>query len=185
VTEFSDAELADGRRAVAALDSAQWDLGDLALRVAGPVPPRGAHDPNRERLASFAEAIGIAPKRLAGYRSVASAWSPEDRLPGAAWSLHRGLAGRADRVEALTGYLALCREEGAAPTRAGLQRHSAGAPGASPRSPSFTIPATIEEAAGRLTEIASDLDRLESARALVVAEWTEAWEEDGSSGPAG
>lgn len=157
MTVVSDADLAQGRRLVADLDTAQWELGDLARRVAGPTPPRGRHDPHRAALNEFAEAIGIAPTRLAEYRAVASAWAPDERIEGASWTLHRGLVGRPDRAEHLAAFLAACRAEGVAPTRDRLRSWPPHPPRPDDRR-TFRTPASIEEACVRLTDIDRVID---------------------------
>ena len=166
----SDADLANGRRLVADLDHAQWQLGDLAIKVAELPTKRGKHDPNRKALDAFAEHIGIAPQRLAEYRSVAAAWSAADRIDGVAWALHRGLVGRDDRAERLRAFVEACRSNGETPTRDRLRDWSPH-PARPDEGRKITIPATLDEAEERLAELGENMARLtaEADDTLVVA----------------
>jgi hypothetical protein len=157
----TDAALAEGRRLVADLDRSQWALGDLALREIGPVPVRGAHDPNRAALHAFAEAIGLAPARLAEYRSVAASWTPDERIEGAAWSLHRGLAARDDRADVLSAYLAECHDAATPPTRTGLRTWLTRREPVEPPPRTITLPATVDGVVAALREAVEEDHRLE------------------------
>lgn len=116
---FTDDDLAEGRRLVAALDGSQWALGDLAVRVAGPSTFTHAHDGSTARLSFFADAIGLHHEQLGRYRSVACAWPPQTRVPGASWTLHRTLAPlpERDRHTILSEFIIACEAGGARPTR--------------------------------------------------------------------
>ena len=116
---WSDDDLAEGRRLVEALDGSQWALGDLAIRVAGPAQTTHARDGSVARLSFFADAIGLHHEQLNRYRSVATAWPPERRVPGASWTLHRTLAPLPpeDRFTILAEFMAACELGGAKPTR--------------------------------------------------------------------
>jgi len=114
---FTDEDLAEGRRLVAALDGSQWALGDLAVKVAGPSSFTHAHDGSTARLSFFADEIGLHYEQLGRYRTVASAWPPETRVPGASWTLHRTLAPLPERHLLLTEFIMACEAGGARPTR--------------------------------------------------------------------
>jgi hypothetical protein len=117
--DFDEADLAEGRLLVTTLDGSQWALGDLAIRVAGPGAQTHAHDGSTAKLSFFADAIGIHHEQLARYRSVASAWPPDTRVPGASWTLHRTLAPLPadDRRTILVEFIAACELGGTRPTR--------------------------------------------------------------------
>jgi hypothetical protein len=117
---WSDDQLARGRRLVHDLDHARFELGDLAIEIAGPSKARGHRDGSYAVLANFASEIGMGGEDLARFRSVASAWPPDERIEGATWTLHRSVANRPDRHAVLADFIAEARREGFNPTRSRL-----------------------------------------------------------------
>jgi len=122
MTDFSDADIAEGRRLVTDLTQASWGLGDLAVRVAGPSPARaGVKDGGYEAIAELAVEIGITPRKLQECRQVASRWAPEDRIERCSFSIHRALVADNDRAETLSRYVKRCADNESAPTVKGLK----------------------------------------------------------------
>jgi len=117
--EFDEDDLAEGRRLVAALDGAQWELGDLAIKIAGPAKNTRARDGSIAKLSVFSDAIGLHYEQMNRYRSVATAWPPEQRVPGASWTLHRTLAPlpERDRFTLLVEFISACEGMNIKPTR--------------------------------------------------------------------
>jgi hypothetical protein len=116
---YTNYDIAEGLRLVAALSTSQWQLGDLACKV-------GDLD-----LGEFAEKIGLEEPQLRRYRKVAEAWPHDVRVAGVPWTLHRMLTEGeraisyptpAMRCAKLTAYAEQCAEAGAKPSVRGLQR---------------------------------------------------------------
>lgn len=122
MSTYTQEQVAEGRLLLAQLDGVQWALGDMAVAIFGRPSRRGAHDPARDDLDAFADDIGISPRRLAEYRSVAWAWPPDIRRDDAAWVLHRSLVGNSERVTIMAAFLGECAEAGVAPSRERLRQ---------------------------------------------------------------
>ena len=174
---WSDADLAEGRRCVADLDRAQWTLGDLTVRIAGPPPQRGQHDPNGVELRAFADAISISPRRLADYRTTAHTWPTATRMASASWTLHRHLAGR----DELARFLDHCTATQVAPTRARLRVFLA----PERNDGTITVPRTWEDAADESARLDAEVkERVERDLLLPIAAELEAEGVDVSDGAA-
>lgn len=92
----------EGRRLVGELTLNKFALGDETLKPAvAPMGKDGAHNETTEKLQAYANAIGIPFQTLRSYRGVAAAWPPDERSSGAAWSVHKELAGDPDRFKTL------------------------------------------------------------------------------------
>lgn len=176
---YSDDEVAEGRRLVATLDQSQWALGDLAVRVAGPAGATRAHDGSYGLLSEFAELIGLTGEQLSRYRVVATAWPAGERVEGASWTLHRTVSPSETRHAELSGFIALARREHFSPTHRRLLEYLGRSPARAgeedagevvvPQPPEWTkrpvpthirVPATIEAAVQRLTELSEELFEL-------------------------
>jgi predicted subunit of tRNA(5-methylaminomethyl-2-thiouridylate) methyltransferase len=72
-------------------DSAQWELGDLSLKVASNY---GEHT-----LEDYAAGIGVEYNSLRQYRTVAAAYRNDERSSFLSWSHHLKIADRDDRLE--------------------------------------------------------------------------------------
>ncbi len=71
--------VAAGRRAAKAYGASQWELGDLALEVAP------------EKVATYADEIGVDPETLRQLRATAAAFPPAARVAGTSFSAHKAL----------------------------------------------------------------------------------------------
>jgi hypothetical protein len=85
------AQVAEGKRLVAAEGDAKWGLGDLALEVA-PMTEPGPNNNSQAALTKFADEIGVEFSTLREYRRIAHEFPPATRVAGASWSVHRELA---------------------------------------------------------------------------------------------
>lgn len=85
-----------GRRLVAAIGDSKWELGDLANEVCASSGTTNGHD---DRLARFADEIGINVNTLRGYRAVAAAWPLDARASSQTWTTHARLGTRDDRFD--------------------------------------------------------------------------------------
>ena len=94
--------VAEGRRIVAATSRCAWQLADLAVEVAPPLPPNTAERDAAgrfssrhaaERLQRFAAEVGdVPPHTLANLRAVAIAWPASRRRDGVNFTVHAALA---------------------------------------------------------------------------------------------
>lgn len=84
-----------GRRLVSEINDHKWELGDLANEVC-PSTQTTAHD---DRIAKFADEIGLPMNTLRKYRMVSAAWPLGTRVPRQTWTTHRLLAAQDDRFD--------------------------------------------------------------------------------------
>jgi len=161
VSAYTEEQVAEGRLLLGQLDGVQWALGDMAVGIFGQPSRRGAHDPAREDLDAFADAIGIAPKRLAEYRSVAWAWPPDIRRADASWVLHRSMVGNSERVTLMAAFLGACAEMDVMPSRERLREFCKEPPAKQDRSDlrPVQVPRNTEAAVEQLRRNAAELAR--------------------------
>lgn len=93
------------------LDKAQWELGDLALEVE-PIGRDGVNNGSAERLRRYAEEVGVEFEALRRYRHTAHNWSPETRVAGVPWSVHRELEAEPQRKRILQGLVTKADKQG-------------------------------------------------------------------------
>lgn len=117
MTGYTSEDVETGRRLVKEIGQRQWELGDLALKVA-PMGDDHAHNGSEAVIERFAEEIGVAADTLSSYREVAAAWAEGARAPSAPWTLYRELRNKADRGALLNRYLASTDK----PSYRGLQK---------------------------------------------------------------
>ena len=97
-----------------------WAVGDVLVNVYG-VPRRTGHaDGSQARLAALAEELGCSLSWLNGCRTAAGAWPERERRLSVAFSVHRHLALRPDRIRLLAEFREACARERVIPSRARL-----------------------------------------------------------------
>jgi hypothetical protein len=115
---YTRKDVSAGRRLIAEAGRRQWELGDLALRIA-PLSADGVRNGSEKILDDFADEIGTSYEVLRQYRGVAAAWPPGTRVPGGSYTLHRELRNDPDREDTLRSYVTSTTK----PSYRGLQRY--------------------------------------------------------------
>ncbi|EGD42786.1 DUF6192 family protein [Nocardioides sp. NPDC057772] len=99
-----DGWVARGRELVRSETDIQFELGDLTLEMIKAQPSgfedHGVHD----LLARYAEAVGLAPSTLAGYRHVAIRWPRETRTANVSFTIYKVLSSLEDRFTRINQY---------------------------------------------------------------------------------
>ncbi len=150
---FTERQVERGRRLVANLTKARWELGDLALEVAPDVDAslEWVTSPAKKELEDFAEEIGLSYDHLRRYRRAAQVY-PKPSSPGAkdgrrsdvSWEVHQEFIGH---PKALT----LLHRRGTWTIRTAREYLDKAMPGGSPTPPSTRVAAGQSPVSGQLS----------------------------------
>lgn len=93
-----------------------WQIGDILVAAYGAPGPAVTHDGTSRRLEVLGEELGCSASWLTACRAAAAAFPERERRPSVAWSVHRHLAARHDRVALLDRFVTACERDGATPS---------------------------------------------------------------------
>ena len=82
-----------------------WRLGDALVAAYGAPPRANHHDGSSQLIEALANELGSSVAGLSAARITAAAWPLRERRPSVAFSVHRELAGRADRFALLDRFI--------------------------------------------------------------------------------
>jgi hypothetical protein len=103
------AALSQLRSLIAERGRNSWRVGDVLVQLFGPPGPPVVHDRSTRRLEALAEELGCSASWLIACRAAAAAFPERDRRMTVAFSVHRALAAREDRLKLLEDFVEHCR----------------------------------------------------------------------------